>query len=190
MSVTIGNDDVGLIVGDNNLRLQHFKRCPLLFRPESCRIPWSVRQVNQPITVQGQRAAGLRFGDPTVHMLLNALVLFCLLPDGFSNPDLRLKLAQLLGIDPAQLSPGHLTYQLRRLRLHGFIARNPGTYRYHVTDHGFRIVLFFSRTYAHLLRPGLACLFQDAAPTAMLRRRFDSLDAEIQRSIQHLNFVP
>ena len=147
-------------------------------------------QVNQPITVQGQRASGLRFGDPTVHMLLNALVLFCLLPDGFSNPDLRLKLAQLLGIDPAQLSPGHLTYQLRRLRLHGFIARNPGTYRYHVTDHGLRIALFFSRTYAHLLRPGLASLFQDAAPTAMLRRRFDSLDAEIQRSIQHLNFAP
>jgi len=55
-------------------------------------------QVNQPVTVQGQRASGLRFGDPAVHMLLNALVMFCLLPDGFSNSDLRCKLALLLGI--------------------------------------------------------------------------------------------
>ena len=134
-------------------------------------------QVNRPkvalrgaITVQGHgpsnghlRASGLRFGEPTVQMLLSALVLFCLLPDGFSNLDLRLKLALLLGHDPAQLTPGHMTYQLRRLRLHGLIARTPSKYRYHVTDHGFRIALFFTRTYAHLLRPGLAVLFQAEA---------------------------
>ena len=147
-------------------------------------------QVNQPITVQGQRASGLRFGDPTVQVLLSALVLFCLLPDGFSNPELRLKLALLLGIDPAQLTQGHMTYQLRRLRLHALITRTPGTYRYHVTDHGFRIALFFSRTYAHLLRPGLTLLFQDHPPTTTLRLRFDSLDAEIKRSIERASFLP
>ena len=169
-----------------NRRLLHVQRIS-----HDCVIGQDVfNQINQPITVQGQRASGLRFGDPTVHMLLNALVLFCLLPDGFSNPDLRLKLALLLGIDPAQLSQGHMTYQLRRLRLHGLIARNPGTYRYHVTPQGFRIALFFSRTYAHLLRPGLAIIFQDPVPDAKLRLRFDALDAEIQRSIKHLNFVP
>ena len=147
-------------------------------------------QVNQPILVDGQRASGLRFGDPHVQMLLSALVLFCLLPDGFSNPDLRLKLALLLGIDPDQLTPGHLTYQLRRLRLHGLIERNSGTYRYHVTDHGLRIALFFSRTYAHLLRPGLAIIFQDPLPNAKLRQRFDALDAEIRRSFDHAHFTP
>jgi len=173
-------------------------------------------QVNRSVTVQGHgpsnghlRASGLRFGDPTVHVLLNALVLFCLLPNGFSNSDLRLKLALLRGLsgplrghDPVQLTPGHLTYQLRRLRLHGLIARNPGTYRYHVTEsgpsrghQGFRIALFFSRTYAHLLRPGLALLFQvegplgDAPTPARLRLRFDALDAEIKRAIEHVHLV-
>ena len=49
------------------------------------------------------------------------------------------------------------------MALRGAIARNPHSYRYHVTDYGFRIALFFSRTYAHLLRPGLAVLFQAEA---------------------------
>jgi len=39
----------------------------------------------------------------------------------------------------------------------------PGPYRYHVTDHGFRVALFFSRACAPLLRPGLASLFQAEA---------------------------
>jgi hypothetical protein len=146
-------------------------------------------QVNQPVVVRGQRASGLRFGDPRVQMLLSALVLFCLLPDGFSNPDLRLKLALLLGIDPDQLTPGHMTYQLRRLRLHGLIARTEGTYRYQVTDQGLRVALFFSRVHAHLLRPGLALIFQGAPLTSALRRRFDALDAEIERTILNANLA-
>jgi hypothetical protein len=49
-----------------------------------------------------------------------------------------------------------MTYQLRRLRLHGLIVRQPKTHRYRVTDFGLRVSLFFTRTYARLLRPGLA----------------------------------
>src|SRR5213079_2850425 len=43
----------------------------------------------RPLNVDGRRAAALRFGDPRVHALLAALVVFRLLPNGFANRDLR-----------------------------------------------------------------------------------------------------
>jgi hypothetical protein len=46
-----------------------------------------------------------------------------------------------------------MTYDLRRLRLHGLIRRIPGKHRYQVTTQGLRIALFFTRTHARLLRP-------------------------------------
>ena len=69
----------------------------------------------------GQRGPALRFGDPRVQALLSTLVVFRLLPDGFSNKTLRQHLAPLLGHDPDAMTAGQITYELRRLRLHGLI---------------------------------------------------------------------
>ena len=80
------------------------------------------RQVTEPIEVCGQRASALRFGDPCVLALLTALLVFRLLPRGFNQRDLREHWAPLLGEDPSAMTPGRMTYQLRRLRLHGLIA--------------------------------------------------------------------
>ena len=63
------------------------------------------RQVNEPIEVSGQRASALRFGDPTVMTLFAALLVFRLLPRGFSNRDLRDHWAPLLGKSSQSLSP-------------------------------------------------------------------------------------
>jgi len=56
---------------------------------------------------------------------MSALCLFLNLPDGFRNHELRAHVAHLLGLDPATYKPGRMTYDLRRLRLHGLIARIP-----------------------------------------------------------------
>ena len=46
--------------------------------------------IHEPITnADGHRIAGLRLGDRRVHALLQALLVFRLLPHGFRNPDLR-----------------------------------------------------------------------------------------------------
>ena len=77
------------------------------------------------------------------------------------------------------MTAGRMTYDLRRLRLHGIIERVPYTHRYRVTPFGLRVSLFFTRTYARLLRQGLALTFDpDAMPTP-LRRQFDTLDKTI-----------
>jgi len=112
--------------------------------------------VNDPIEVDGQRASGLRFADVAVQALLSALLVFRLLPRGFSNRDLRDHWAALLGKGPDDMTPGQMTYHLRRLRLHGLIERIPGTHRYQVTRLGWRTALFCTRTYNRILRPGLA----------------------------------
>jgi hypothetical protein len=108
--------------------------------------------------VNGQRASALRFADTRVQALMQALLLFVLLPRGFSHRDLREQLAPLLGIDPSQLRPGRMTYDLRRLRLHGLIQRLPGSHRYQLTDHGLTTAMFYSRTYNRILRPGLSMI--------------------------------
>ncbi len=111
------------------------------------------RQVTQPREVQGQRVSALRYGDTAVLALLSALLVFRLWPQGFRNRDLGKHWAPLLGQDPSHMTPGRLTYQLRRLRLHGIIVRQEGSQRYRVTDFGLRLALFFTRSYArHPLR--------------------------------------
>ncbi|MBV8399713.1 MAG: hypothetical protein JOZ17_13370 [Acetobacteraceae bacterium] len=114
------------------------------------------RAIDGPIAVNNQRAAGLRFADPRVHALWHALILFRLLPEGFRAGNLRHHLAALSGRSPDDIRRGAMTYQLRRLRLHGIIERIPRSHRYRLTELGLRAALFFTRAYNRLLRPGLA----------------------------------
>jgi hypothetical protein len=119
----------------------------------------AIRQTCDPlITETGTRVAGLRLGDPRVHALLAALCVFRLLPRGFANRDLRPILAQLLGMPAGTITPGKMTYDLRRLRQHGLIERIPHTFRYQVTSTGIAHALFLTRLHDRFLRTGLAAL--------------------------------
>jgi DNA-binding HxlR family transcriptional regulator len=146
--------------------------------------------INSPVAVDRQRASGLRFADPRVQSLWHAIMLFRLLPDGFRSADLRKHLASLTGRVPEDISQGAITYQLRRLRLHGIIERLPHSFCYRVTQFGFRAALFFTRLYNRLLRPGLAAtLLPNAANAPRLRRAFDNLDTHINASTQYAQFA-
>jgi hypothetical protein len=141
--------------------------------------------VNEPVEVDGQRASGLRFADAAVQALFSALLVFRLLPRGFSNRDLRNHWAPLLGKAPADMTPGQMTYHLRRLRLHALIERIPGTHNYRVTKQGWRTALFCTRTFNRILRPGLAQIIPaKALDDTALRRGFDQLDTLIDRWIR------
>ncbi len=95
--------------------------------------------------------------------LLQALCLFVLLPEGFRNAALRGHVAELLGIPHEAYTSGRMTYDLRRLKLHGLIERIPRTQRYAITDLGKRVALFYTKLNARILRPGLSQLF-DGCP--------------------------
>jgi DNA-binding PadR family transcriptional regulator len=90
-----------------------------------------------------------------------------------------------LGIAPADMTPGQVTYHLRRLRLHGLIERIPRTHRYQVTSEGARTALFCTRIYSRLLRPGLAQIIpKEALDDSEWRRVFDHFDEKIDDWIQ------
>jgi hypothetical protein len=106
--------------------------------------------------------------------------LFCLQPEGFRHAQLRAHLASLLGLDPDALTAGQMTYQLRRLRLHGLIERIPRTHRYRLTDFGRRTALFLPRLYARTIRPALSLIDPKALPVNhRLQRAFANLDQQI-----------
>ncbi len=137
----------------------------------------SFQGLQRPREVNGQHASALRFADARVQALLHALLLFVLLARGFSNKGLREQLAPLLGMRPGEIRPGRMTYDLRRLRLHGLIERIPKTQRYRLTGTGLRTALFYTRVYARVLRPGLA-LVSPCAPDrhANLARAFQAAE--------------
>ena len=147
-------------------------------------------RVVRPIEVDGQRASALPFGDARVQALLSVLVLFSFQLRGFTNQEMRALLAQLLGLDPTHYPVGRMTYDLRRLRLHGLIQRIPKSHRYDVTPAGLRIALFFSRTYARLFRPKLAQIMPAGPPgDSPLRAAFVRLQAEIDRCCEEEKLV-
>ena len=73
-----------------------------------------------------------------------------------------------------------MTYQLRRLRLHGLIERIPKTHRYRLTDFGFRVALFCTRAYSRIPRLGLGLVLPATSSLPCpLRRSFDRLEQEV-----------
>jgi hypothetical protein len=109
---------------------------------------------------------------------MSAISVFRLLPNGFSNRDLRAHTAPLQGLDPQSLTPGRMTYDLRRLRLHALVERIPHSHRYRVTDNGWRTAMLVTRAYNHILRPGLAEL-SSPLDTGKLGQAVRLLDAAL-----------
>jgi hypothetical protein len=127
--------------------------------------------LTQPVTSPaGTRTAGLPVISPRVQALLAVLCAFRLLPNGFTNRDLRNHLAPLLGLDPEAMTSGQITYDLRRLRIHGLIYRVPHSFRYRVTLPGLRQALFLTRLAQRFLITGLAEV-TDPSPPAVTRLR-------------------
>jgi hypothetical protein len=138
--------------------------------------------LQRPRVIAGKSASALRFADSRVQALLHALVLFRLLPNGFSNADLRRYLEPLRG---QHIAAGSMTYDLRRLKLHGLIRRIPHSHRYEVTANGLRTALFLTRTHDRLLRPGATALDPTAAHShPALSCAFQRLETRIEAWIR------
>jgi hypothetical protein len=136
-------------------------------------------RLQQPTVEAGQRASALRFADPRVMALCQAITGFAHLPRGFHNRDLRPPIEALLG---RPYSATQMTYDLRRLRLKGLIHRIPKTHRYTATSYGLKVAFFYAKLYLRILRPEWAALLpvDDQLPRP-LRAALDQLEAQIRR---------
>lgn len=141
----------------------------------------SVERIVQPtVREDGQRAPGLRFGDPRVMALFLALTLFLHLPRGFTASDLRRHVADLLG---REYTSTQMSYDLRRLMAKGILWRVPHTYRYQATTYGHKVALFFSKLNAHVFRPGFAAMGPADPLPQPLAKAFAKVDREIERLV-------
>jgi hypothetical protein len=138
------------------------------------------------ISPAGTRTAGMPITSPRVQALLAAICAFRLLPAGFTNRDLRTHLAPLLGLAPEDMTSGQISYDLRRLRIHGLIQRIPHSFRYQVTTAGIRQALFLTRLTQRFLIPGLADLTGSGPPApTRLQAAARAYDAALDNLAQH-----
>jgi hypothetical protein len=131
------------------------------------------------VSPTGQRVSALRFGDPRVHALFGALCRYSHLPDGVRHRDLRPLVAGLLGRELATYSAGAMTYDLRRLRLHGIIARIQGTQRYTLTATGVRAAFFYTTLHRRLHHLPASFDSADLRAPSPLRAALRQLDTAI-----------
>jgi hypothetical protein len=136
-------------------------------------------RIHQPYNCEGQRTGALRFGDPRATALAGALCCMIHAVTGFTNKSLRGLVAGLLGTD---YSTNQMTYDLRRLRLHGLIERLPGTNTYRTTPDGIRAAIFYTKLHSRLLRPLINAADTPAAPPE-LRRALATIDRVIAETV-------
>ncbi|MGH9222908.1 MAG: hypothetical protein ACRD2W_03710 [Acidimicrobiales bacterium] len=115
----------------------------------------TLESVVLPTTHGGQRAPGLRFGDPRTMALLASVAAFAHVIGGLTNKSLRAQMAVLWSPD---YTAAQASYDLRRLRLKGFIERVEHTNTYRVTPHGRRMATFFTKLATRVVVPVLTQL--------------------------------
>jgi predicted MarR family transcription regulator len=96
---------------------------------------------------------------------------------------MRENVASLLGISPDEDTQGKMSYDLRRLRLKGLIARIPATNRYTVTTFGLQASLFYTKVYLRILRPGMAAICE---PIQTIPSPLRDAFSKIEKEISHL----
>ena len=146
----------------------------------------SFQDLQRPATIDNQRAAALRFADPRVQALCQVMLLFLLIHGTFTHKDVREHLAPLLGHQPSQYTAGRITYDLRRLRLHGLIERIPKTHRYRITAKGLRTAIFYTNLYNRTLRTGMAIISPACTnPDLPMAKSIRAAEATLDKWYQH-----
>jgi hypothetical protein len=131
-------------------------------------------RIHQPYNREGQRTGALRFGDPRATALAGALCTTLHAVTGFSNRSLRGLVAGHLGQD---YTASQMSYDLRRLRLHGLIQRLPRSNTYIITREGIRVAAFYTKLQNRLLRP---LLDTDQPPAPLeIRRALATLERAV-----------
>jgi hypothetical protein len=153
---------------------------------QSCAIGSALfERIHQPYHREGQRTGALRFGDERATALAGALCTVLGAVTGFSNKTLRDLVAAHLG---QAYSTSKMSYDLRRLRLHGLIQRIPRKNTYTLTPDGIRVAVFYTKLRNRLLRP----LLDANKPPAKteIRQALKTLDTAVADYIQSARLQP
>lgn len=162
----------------------------------------SFERVSQPTTTDtGQRAPGLRFGQPRVTpappvVVLVRVALFAALSrfapslNGFRHADMREIVPVLLGAAPSTSTVSQMSYDLRRLRLKGLIARIEGKHTYILTTYGRKVVYLMTKLQQRIFDMASAAVETTVAMPSELAQAFRQLDAELDKLVANAQLAP
>ena len=151
----------------------------------------SFTRVTEPTTTEtGQRAPGLRFGQPRVMALFAGLSRFLPALNGFSHADLRETMQTLLNVAPEQYTASQMSYDLRRLRLKGLIARMEGSHRYVLTTYGRRVAYLMTKLQHRIFNVAAVAFQPMPILPSRLTRAFQQLDAELEQLVAAATLGP
>jgi hypothetical protein len=159
---------------------------------QDCRLSAeSFARVSEPTTTEtGQRAPGLRFGQPRVMALFAALSRFAPGLNGFRHADVREIVVHLLGLTPEAYTSSQMSYDLRRLRLKGLIARIAGKHTYILTTYGRKVVYLMTKLQHRIFDLASAALDTAVALPSQLARAFHPLDDELDKLVANAHLAP
>jgi hypothetical protein len=154
---------------------------------QSCAIGVALfERLHLPYDREGQRTGALRFGDTRAMALAGALCHQLHAVAGFTNKTLRALVAAHLGHD--NYSASRMSYDLRRLRLHGLIQRLPRSNTYMLTPDGIRVAVFYTKLQNRLLRPLLEA---DKPPAPIdIRRALATLERTVNDYVHAARLAP
>lgn len=151
----------------------------------------SFARISEPTTTEtGQRAPGLRFGHPRVMALFAALCRFAPSLNGFRHADVREILPTLLGIAPEAYTASQMSYDLRRLRLKGLIARVAGKHTYILTTYGRKVIYLMTKLQQRIFNVASAAFDTTLALPSQLARAFRQLDEELDKLVATAQLAP
>lgn len=151
----------------------------------------SFERLSQPTTTQtGQRVPGLRFGQPRVMALFAALCRFAPGLNGFRHAEVREIVARLLGISLEAYTPSQMSYDLRRLRLKGLIARIAGKHTYILTTYGRKVVYLMTKLQQRIFNVASSALETTFTMSSQLARTFHQLDVEFNNLVTIAHLAP
>jgi hypothetical protein len=151
----------------------------------------SFARVSEPtMTATGQRAPGLRFGQPRVMALFAALSRFAPTLNGFRHDELRPIVQAVLNVAPEAYTASQMSYDLRRLRLKGLLTRVAGSHTYLLTSYGRRVAYLMTKLQQRIFNLAGLALTTAADIPATLAKAFREIDAELERLVVNAHLAP
>jgi hypothetical protein len=151
----------------------------------------SFARVSEPTrTETGQRAPGLRFGQPRVMALLAALSRFAPALNGFSHADVRETVQALLNVSTEKYTASQMSYDLRRLRLKGLIVRINNTHRYLLTTYGRKVAYLMTKLQHRIFDVASVALGDSPQVPSKLAAAFRAVEAELDKLVANAQLAP
>lgn len=145
----------------------------------------SFEAITTPVKQGNLRASGFKVGEHRSMALLSVLCTFMVVVMGFTHKELRNKVAHLMGKSDNEYTSNMMSYDLRRLKMHGLIEKIPNSNRYVVTNSGLSQCLYITKIYYRLLAEGLGQLVDERCEfeNRPVRLAMDKLEKAINDKI-------